>query len=108
MPIPKSAQTLCHPAGFRLYSRPVVAIILSGSYRGQTRGLCGATQLLLGSLVSKRDRKKLAARIGVFLRQYGRKTRPNWDPNDRDYDREIEKLVKQMDPAEFDRLMNGE
>jgi len=59
--------------------------------------------------VSKRDQKKLKARIAVFLRQYGRKTHPNcWDPNDRAYDREIEKLIKQMDPEELDRLMNGE
>ncbi len=35
--------------------------------------------------MSKRDKKKLEARIGIFLKQYGRKTRPNWDPNDRDY-----------------------
>ena len=64
---------------------------------------------MLGDLVSKRDRKKLEARIGIFLRKYGRKVYPNWgDPNDRTYDREIEKLVKQMDPEELDRLINGE
>jgi len=64
--------------------------------------------VLLGSLVSKRDQKKLEARIAVFLKQYGRKTHPNCDPNDRAYDRGIEKLIKQMDPEELDRLMKGE
>jgi len=70
--------------------------------------VCNAHPTWLGSLVSKRDQKKLKARIAVFLKQYGRKTHPNWDPNDRAYDREIEKLIKQMDPEELDRLMNGE
>jgi len=57
--------------------------------------------------VSKRDQKKLELRIGVFLKQYARKARPGHDPNDRAYDREVEKIVRQMDPEELDRLMNG-
>ena len=54
--------------------------------------------------MSKRG-KKLAQELGVFLKQYARKAYKNIDPNDRTYDRNIEKLIKRMDPQELDRLM---
>jgi hypothetical protein len=49
----------------------------------------------------------LEGEVGAFLRQYERKAAPNIDPNDRQYDREIEQLVKRMDPNELDELMHG-
>ncbi|MBB4197726.1 hypothetical protein CCR94_07830 [Rhodoblastus sphagnicola] len=54
-----------------------------------------------------RDQKRAlqAAAIGRFLRQYGRKTRANLDPNDRNYDRDIECKLKKMKPALLGRLM---
>ena len=54
--------------------------------------------------MSKRG-KKLALELGVFLKQYARKANRNIDPNDRNYDRKIEQMVKRMDPEELDRLM---
>ena len=52
--------------------------------------------------------KKLAKKIPGFLRQYARKHYPNWDPNDRAYDRRLEALLKRMSPQELDRLMHGD
>ena len=46
-----------------------------------------------------------AATVGAFLQQYGRKARPNFDPNDRAYDRDIEKSLKRLAPEQLDRLM---
>jgi hypothetical protein len=46
-----------------------------------------------------------AAEIRKFVQQYGRGTRPGYDPNDRSYDREIEQVVSRMSPEELDRLM---
>jgi hypothetical protein len=52
--------------------------------------------------------KKLAQELGAFLKLYARKTYKNHDPNDRRYDRRIERLVRQLDPEELDRLMREE
>jgi hypothetical protein len=55
--------------------------------------------------VSKRT-QRLDGELGSFIQQYGRKKNQN-DPNDRRYSREIEQLVKQMDPRELDALLHG-
>ena len=53
-----------------------------------------------------RRKKRLMAQIGPFVDEYGRRKRPGKsEPNDRQYDREIEKLVKRMDPRELDSLL---
>jgi hypothetical protein len=54
-----------------------------------------------------RRRKRLIGELGSFLRQYRRKRHPNFDPNDRSYDRELEQKIKRMDPVELDDLMHG-
>lgn len=54
--------------------------------------------------MSKRG-KKLANELGAFLKQYARKAYKTMDPNDRNYDRVIERLVKRMRPEELDQLM---
>lgn len=58
--------------------------------------------------MSKRGQTKLAHRVAIFLRSYERKARPGLDPNDRSYDRNVEEIVKRMDPVELDRLMHGD
>ena len=53
--------------------------------------------------------KKGKADIGVFLKQYARKRqRHACDPNDRDYDRKIERIIRKMDPEELARLLEQE
>jgi len=49
--------------------------------------------------------KKLQKELGAFLKQYARKAYRNIDPNDRRYDRKIERLVKRLRPEELDRLL---
>ena len=56
--------------------------------------------------MSKR-KQKLHADIRVFLKQYARKAHAGHDPNDRQYDRRIEGMIKRMRPEELDELMNG-
>lgn len=51
----------------------------------------------------KRARK--AGDLAKFVQQYARKAYPNWDPNDRRYDRDVENQVKRMGPEELDRLL---
>jgi len=53
-----------------------------------------------------KKKKIMENEIADFLRKYGRKKYPGKDPNDRDYDRELAKKIKQMNPEELDRLMH--
>jgi hypothetical protein len=59
------------------------------------------------ALMSNR-KKKMKADLGVFLRQYRRRRQAGSEPNDRTYDRTIEKMVKRMDPVELDQILRGE
>ena len=54
------------------------------------------------------SKKKIKSSIGIFLKQYKRKSNKCFNPNDRSYDRKLEKIVKKMDPEELFKLMNGE
>ena len=51
--------------------------------------------------------RRLSGQVGTFLRQYKRKSHSNWTPNDRQYDREVEESVKNMDPSELSDLIAG-
>lgn len=54
-----------------------------------------------------RRRKKLQTGIGIFVKQYACKAHAGHGPNDRQYDRRIEAIIKRMKPEELDKLMNG-
>ena len=49
-----------------------------------------------------------AASLHRFVRQYGRKAVKGSDPNDRRYDRGVEKSVKRMRPEKLDRLLHDD
>jgi hypothetical protein len=55
-----------------------------------------------------KKRKKLQSEIGSFLRQYERKSYPNRDPNDRQYDRKVESQIKKLDATELSEFINGD
>ena len=46
----------------------------------------------------------MASVIGVFLQQYQRKAQRGAEPNDRQYDRKIERYIRRMKPE----VLNGE
>ena len=46
--------------------------------------------------------------IGLFLQQYKRKAQSGAEPNDRHYDRKIERYIRRMKPEELDKLLNGD
>lgn len=57
----------------------------------------------------RRGRHRLTeADIGLFIQKYGRKAHRGHDPNDRNYDREVEQQIKRMNPQELDRLIRGD
>ncbi len=47
------------------------------------------------------SKRRVDNQLGTFIRQYGRKTGHNIDPNDRHYDRKVESRVKRMDPLDL-------
>jgi hypothetical protein len=49
-----------------------------------------------------------AARLQLFVQQYGRKAQKGMEPNDRHYERETETTVKRMKPDELDRLLRDD
>jgi hypothetical protein len=52
------------------------------------------------------ERRSLrSAEVAVFVTQYGRKAHKGFDPNDRRYNEDVERSVKQMSPLELDDLM---
>lgn len=58
--------------------------------------------------LSKKDKDFLSRQIGGFLQQYQRQAQKGQEPNDRGYDREIEKIIRKLKPEELDVLLNGE
>jgi len=56
----------------------------------------------------KKKKEWLKSNIGQFVKEYGRKAQRGVEPNDRHYDRKVEKLIKQMDPMELSELLNEE
>jgi hypothetical protein len=54
---------------------------------------------------SKRE-LRLEAEVGKFVQQYARKRQKGFDPNDRTYDRKIEKKIRKMDAQTLDMLLN--
>jgi hypothetical protein len=59
-------------------------------------------------MLSKRTKSHLAARLGRFVQQYGRKATKGWDPNDRSYDRKLEEKIKRLSPEDLSDLLSGE
>jgi hypothetical protein len=43
-----------------------------------------------------------------FVNQYGRKAQKGIEPNDRTYDRKVEKTVKRMKPQQLDELLRDD
>lgn len=53
-------------------------------------------------------REMKAASLQRFAKQYARKAQRGGDPNDRQYDRDVELQAKRMKPEELNRLLYGE
>ena len=73
--------------------------------RGGSEGKDGLGKKL--NLDEKRARR--ADQLASFVGQYARKARRGGlDPNDRRYDRSVEREVKRLPPIEFDALLRGD
>jgi hypothetical protein len=65
-------------------------------------------QCVAKKLNADQKRARVAGELTTFVQQYARKAYPNWDPNDRRYDRDVEKRVKRMRPEELDQLLRDD
>jgi hypothetical protein len=57
--------------------------------------------------MSKRG-KGIQGEIGSFLREYQRKAQRHVEPNDRQYDRNMEMKIKSIDPRRLNELMHDD
>jgi hypothetical protein len=53
-------------------------------------------------------RARAANTVRLFAKQYGRKAQKGIEPNDRRYDRKIERTVRHMKPDKLDKLLHGD
>jgi hypothetical protein len=58
--------------------------------------------------LSKKGRKELAKRASVFFQKYARRAQKNTEPNDRQYDHDVERVILRLKPEDLDILLNGE
>ena len=56
----------------------------------------------------KKRTEDLASRLGRFMKEYRRKKRRGWDPNDRHYDRRVERILQRLSPEELDRVLHDD
>jgi hypothetical protein len=49
-----------------------------------------------------------SATLQIFVQQYGRKSQKGSEPNDRRYDRDIERAIRHVNPEELDRLLHDD
>lgn len=59
-------------------------------------------------LNAEQKRALRAATLQTFVQKYGRKAQKRVEPNDRQYDREMEKAARQMKPDELDSLLRDD
>jgi len=58
---------------------------------------------------SEEKRALFSGRLNVFMKEYARKKQPGQDPNDRGYDRRVEKKIRRIKPEILDSLLrNGD
>jgi hypothetical protein len=61
-----------------------------------------------GRAMEERRKQRLANDLDKLIREYGRKARRGYDPNDRTIDRKLLERIGRMKPEELDALMRDE
>ncbi|WP_211708761.1 hypothetical protein [Paraburkholderia aspalathi] len=56
-------------------------------------------------MTTKRTKYRLAGELGRFVQQYARRAHAS-DPNDRQYDRKLERKMKRLSPPELSDLLS--
>jgi hypothetical protein len=57
---------------------------------------------------STAKRARLVGQLGAFVQQYGRKAQKQGDPNDRRYDKKVEKAMRALRPDELSDFLSGD
>jgi hypothetical protein len=58
-------------------------------------------------VTANRKQTRLAGELGCFVQKYARKAHAGHDPNDRRYDKKIEKAMRALRPDELSELLSG-
>jgi hypothetical protein len=57
-------------------------------------------------MTTERAKSRLAGELSLFVQQYARRAQSSSNPNDRQYDRGLEKKMKRLSPAELSDLLS--
>jgi hypothetical protein len=57
---------------------------------------------------TNRKRDRLAGELGCFVQKYARRSHAGHDPNDRRYDRKVEKAMRRLRSDELSELLSGD
>jgi hypothetical protein len=59
--------------------------------------------------LNRQERRRLQqAELLIFVKQWGRKAQKRSEPNDRSYDRAVERRIKRMKPERLDDLIRDD
>jgi hypothetical protein len=72
------------------------------------RGMAGNPDGMSKKLTAAGRKARKAAAVALYVKQVGRKAQKGVEPNDRRYDREIERQARRMSPLEFDALLRAD
>lgn len=59
-------------------------------------------------MTANRKLVRLAGELSCFMQQYARKAHTGHDPNDRRFDKKIEKVMRRLRPNELSELLTSE
>lgn len=59
-------------------------------------------------LIEVRKRGRLAGELGCFVQKYARKAHAGHDPNDRRYDKKVEKAMRRLRPEDLSELLSDD
>nr|WP_223965174.1 hypothetical protein [Burkholderia diffusa] len=57
---------------------------------------------------TNRKRDRLAGELGCFVQKYARKVHAGHDPNDRRYDKKVEKAMRRLRPESLSDLLSDD
>ncbi|WP_322104968.1 hypothetical protein [Paraburkholderia sp. J41] len=55
-----------------------------------------------------RKRARLVGALGLFVQKYARRAHAGHNPNDRHYDRNVERAMRRLRPDELSDLLSGD
>ncbi|BCF96236.1 hypothetical protein PPGU19_008050 [Paraburkholderia sp. PGU19] len=63
---------------------------------------------LLAGMTAETKKTRLVRELACFVQRYGRKAQKRGDPNDRQYDKKLEKTMRRLPPTDLSDLLSDD